>query len=484
MTMVGSTARPRVQRGDVSEEPRRRLLIAALVAALLPTANAYCAGSADRRCQCELYAYFNMMVCSLEGHQIPLFRSSKRYTTVEILNFKNSLSLTIYPETFKNLTAKIIRIFTLGDITVKPRAFSGVEGKLEDLSIRTKLRTIPDDTFDGLDQLSRLDLSYNRLKTINRTMFAPLSHLEALCFTGNPIEAITDDNFDYLSQLKSLTMDDIRLKTVRRAMFAPMSHLEKLSIGRNQIETIADDTFEGVIQLKLLILSKNRLKTVSRALFAPLSHLEVLWLNGNQIETISEDTFDGVSQLKHLSLGYNRLKTVSGAMFTNLIHLEILTLNANNLDKIPDDTFDDLIQLKVLYISSNNLTTVTHTMFSHLSRLDRLHLDNNPLETIPDDAFLGLCQVDQLIMDKCGLSTLSEPLLSSISHLTVLRLFNNPLVCDCQLAWIQTAAQIIGGVCANPPGAKDQQVVKYDFTHCNRDYTNNTGKGYISKTEV
>ena len=434
MTMIGSTARPGVRRGDVSEEPRRWLLIAALVAALLPTANAYCAGSGDTRCRC--YTYFNMMVCKLEGHQIPQFRSSNRYETVHIRNRNTAVSLTIYPETFKNLTAKKIGIYTYGDITVKPGAFSGVEGKLEELTIRTKLRTISDETFDGLDQLRRLDLSYNLLKTVNRAMFAPLSHLEALSLRGNQIEAINDDNFDYLSQLRSISMQSNQLKTVSRAMFAPMSHLETLIISGNQIETIADDTFEGVIQLKLLYLGNNRLKTVTRAMFAPLSHLEKL------------------------------------------------SLDTNHLDTIPDDTFDGLTQLKVLYLSSNNLTTVSHTMFSHLSRLELLHLANNPLETIPDDAFLGLGQMDQLIMDKCGLSTLSESLLSSNSHLRVLLLSYNPLVCDCQLAWIQTAAQIITGVCANPPSAKDQQVLKYDFTQCNRDYTNKTGKGYISKTEL
>ena len=51
---IESTARPGVRRGDVSEEPWRWLLIAVLVAALVPTTRARCF-STQSRVDCDVY---------------------------------------------------------------------------------------------------------------------------------------------------------------------------------------------------------------------------------------------------------------------------------------------------------------------------------------------------------------------------------------------------------------------------------------------
>ena len=131
--MVASTTRPRVQRGDVSEEPRRWLLITALVVALVPTANADCDGFGDTRCRCP--HWLDRMTCTLKGGQVPSFRVSSKYDIVTIRSLNSSLSVTIHAETFKNLHTKSLDILSYGNITVKPGAFSGVEGQLEKLSI-------------------------------------------------------------------------------------------------------------------------------------------------------------------------------------------------------------------------------------------------------------------------------------------------------------------------------------------------------------
>ena len=64
MTMVGSTARPGVRRGDVSEEPRRWLLVAVLVAVLVPVTHAVCAAAGDQRCRCTSNETIS---CDLDG---------------------------------------------------------------------------------------------------------------------------------------------------------------------------------------------------------------------------------------------------------------------------------------------------------------------------------------------------------------------------------------------------------------------------------
>ena len=105
VTMVGSTARPGVRRGDVSEEPRRWRLIAVLVAALLPTtrARAVCTTSGSE------------VDCNISGNsQVPTFIRTFLYEHIHIYGAElepggGSEQLIIQAEAFKkNMKAKDI----------------------------------------------------------------------------------------------------------------------------------------------------------------------------------------------------------------------------------------------------------------------------------------------------------------------------------------------------------------------------------------
>ena len=201
MAMV-APAGPRVRRGDVSAEPRRRLLIAVVVAALLLTAYGHffdCAPTDDRRCRCRTR---DAMLCSLEGDKVPLFRPSHTYDMVKIYSWSHTLHVTIPTEAFKNLNAKRIEIVSFGDLTVEPGALSGLGGQLEELTIRYELQTISDGLFDGISQLRSLILNRNPLKTLGRRIFSQLAHLEKLYLTHIQLKTINDEAFGGLNQLK------------------------------------------------------------------------------------------------------------------------------------------------------------------------------------------------------------------------------------------------------------------------------------------
>ena len=350
MTMVGSTARPGVRRGDVSEEPRRWLLIAVLVAALVPTTWAGCTYSQSGP------------VCLVHGNsQVPSINTSSIYDTIQIcggeLKFGGgSERLTIQTGAFKNIKANKIEVSYIGNITCQPQAFSGVEAELKELQFdQNGMLTILDDAFDGLNQLKYLELSETSLNTLTRAMFAPLSHLDTLILVDNQIEAITDDLFGDLSQLTYLYLTNTHLKRVSRLTFMNCSHLEKLHLGNMKIETIDDEAFDQLKQLDHLDLRNNRLKTVNHNMFKHLSRLETLCLRNNRLETIPCDTFDGLTRLWSLSLSNNRLKTVSYTMFSHLSRLEFLFLDDNTLETIPDDAFLGLGRLYYLGLNDNPL---------------------------------------------------------------------------------------------------------------------------------
>ena len=186
--MVGSTARPGVRRDDVSEESRRWLLIAVLVAAVVPITLAVCAVANDQRCRCTS---IEKISCDLDGDhsQVPSFLPSNNvYDTVLIHGESTSSSLTIQTGAFTNLIAKRIRVEFKGKMPLNPVAFSGVGDELEFLWIGYTLKTIPDDAFDRLDQLRELHLSVNHLKTVSQRTFGQLSRLEHLSLFRSQLE--------------------------------------------------------------------------------------------------------------------------------------------------------------------------------------------------------------------------------------------------------------------------------------------------------
>ena len=174
--MAVSTARPGVRRGYVSEKPQRRLLIAVLVAALMPTAYATCATADERHCTCPIPN--NNIECDLDGNyaQVPPFPPSNNvYHTVRIRGGESS-SLTIQAGAFKNIKTKNIDVFFKGKLTLEPGAFTGAWDELEYLEIGNTLESIPE-AFDGLGHLKYLSLYHNHLKTVPQTMFSHLSRL-------------------------------------------------------------------------------------------------------------------------------------------------------------------------------------------------------------------------------------------------------------------------------------------------------------------
>ena len=182
-----------------------------------------------------------------------------------------------------------------------------------------------------------------------------------------------------------------------------------------------------------------------------------------------------------LDLSHNRLPTLNTTWFSQLTQLEHLILSGNRLETIPQAAFDGFNQLTNLSLSSNRLTTMEANWFSHLPRLEYLCLSNNLFETIPEDAFCGLIHLKYLYMDKNRLTTTSPTLFHRMSHLAELSIDKNRLLCDCELAWLRTKANILydNPLCSSPPALEGSPVVSYDISLCSVTSTE-TGTGFVS----
>lgn len=66
--------------------------------------------------------------------------------------------------------------------------------------------------FSPLDQLWKLSLAHNRIKSINQKAFIGLSHVTELDLTGNNVTTIQENAFLPMSSLMKLKMNTRKLK--------------------------------------------------------------------------------------------------------------------------------------------------------------------------------------------------------------------------------------------------------------------------------
>lgn len=175
-------------------------------------------------------------------------------------------------------------------------------------------------------QLTRLWLWYNDLKTIPWNRFTSLELLEA-----------NDNSLHDLTGIGSLT------------------RLRELNLHGNSVKLLPPD-------------------------IAQLSALQILHLDFNQIEVLPQETGQ-LSNLTELWLNNNKLKTIPPCI-KGLVKVKFMVLEYNQLQSLCDE-IGCLHELTSLLLGRNQLTNLPR--LQQLTSLKRLELHNNKLETIPEE---------------------------------------------------------------------------------------------------
>ena len=164
------------------------------------------------------------------------------------------------------------------------------------------LTTIKAGAFNGLSNLTKLDLEYsNRNKGY-------LTTIEAGAFKG-------------LSKLITLNLRDNKLKTLPTGVFEGLNNVTSLDLRLNPLTTIKAGAFNGLSNLTKLDLeysnrNKGYLTTIEAGAFKGLSKLITLNLRDNKLKTLPTGVFEGLNSLTWLDLRRN-----PGTPFTLILEL-------------------------------------------------------------------------------------------------------------------------------------------------------------------
>ena len=189
-------------------------------------------------------------------------------------------------------------------------------------------------------------------------------------------------------KLKTINLSQNRLKSINRNVFYCLEYLVSLNISKNpQLSIIDPGLFRGLISLKEVFLSGNNISNFPLVrLFQSCRNLEVLDLSNNKLDNriIDEEAMSYGRGLKELKLSNNQLENME--FVRNLSRLEELDLSSNKIESVVAkdgfNLFGRLLNLSRLDLSENKIRTFDESILAYLpSNLYFLNLSENLLES-------------------------------------------------------------------------------------------------------
>ncbi|XVF78920.1 hypothetical protein PTKIN_Ptkin14bG0176900 [Pterospermum kingtungense] len=260
------------------------------------------------------------------------------------------------------------------------------------------------DVVRNLQDLSLLDLSYNRIRMIEADMFLKLQKLETLDLSSNSLLSVSNksDVGLVLPNLRELNLSSCNITEVPNFLTTQESLMD-LDLSNNFIQgQISKEKTKWGKNLVSLNLEKNYLTVLEDY---PWTQVKVLNLRSNQLEgpflvpphsilsfSISDNKLTGeipssicdLVSLKVLHLSNNSLSGAIPECLGKLLHLSVMDLQMNRFHGNIPDSFVKGNVLRSMNLNKNNFDGPLPESLINCHVLEVLNLGNNKInDTFP-----------------------------------------------------------------------------------------------------
>lgn len=287
--------------------------------------------------------------------------------------------------------------------------------------------SIPDEAFNGLPNLERLDLSRNNITSsgIGPKAFKVLKKLMRLNMDGNNLVHIPSE---LPSTLEELKINDNNLQAIDEESLSDLNQLVTLELEGNNLSEVNVNplAFKSLKSLSYLRLGKNKFRIIPQGLPASI---EELYLENNQIEEITEICFNHTRKINMIVLRYNKIEEsrIAPLAWINQENLESIDLSYNKLYHVPSYLPKSLLHLVLI---GNQIERIPGYVFGHMEPgLEYLYLSFNRLSDDGVDlvSFYGAYHsLRELFLDHNDLKSI-PPGIQEMKALHFLRLNNNKI---------------------------------------------------------
>ena len=275
--------------------------------------------------------------------------------------------------------------------------------------------------------LRYVDMSWNRMDSLDMETFQPLQSLENLRLNHNKIRTVKSARHHSLKFLtlhkNGISRFPVTCDDERGGSLFPS--LTVLDLNFNNIDAIADPVcLPGLTNLSL---KYNSFDVFTTNMFSPprfpsLRQVELTQMR-NKIHRLEAFAFNN-SELTYIKLGFNSIDfssevVVHEDVFGGCQRLERMFLDGTQFDAVSEERFRRLFGpvrgLRVLYVGKTELQIHRGT-FVDLPRLEELYLYGNSLRSVPGGCFDGLVNLTTLKLSKNQIATVPASAFSDVTR--------------------------------------------------------------------
>lgn len=245
----------------------------------------------------------------------------------------------------------------------------------------SKFTTLPDELFENLPAIKKIDLSNNQFVSLPKTI-GLLTRLTHLSCADNILSELPGE-ISTLASLRVLEIRNNNLTSLPQEIWLCNS-LTVLNASSNLLEqfpspppppspSLLQNTNDSLQQ------QKSQLLTSTRSSYQhPLSiSLRSLYLGDNHLTVEIFPAISLLTELKILNLSFNDLDEIPTGGLVNP-YLTELYLSGNQLSSLPDD-IEKLSNLRILHVNGNKLQTLPAEL-SKIRKLIVLDVGSNALK--------------------------------------------------------------------------------------------------------
>lgn len=293
--------------------------------------------------------------------------------------------------------------------------------------IGNSINSIPDEAFNGLPNLERLDLSKNNItsSSIGPKAFKLLKKLTRLNLDGNNLVEIPSGLPPTLEELK---VNENNLQALDEESLFGLNRLVTLEMEGNSLSeaNVSPLTFKPLMSLSYLRLGRNKFRIIPQGLPASI---EELYLENNQIEEITEICFNHTRKINVIVLRYNKIEEnrIAPLAWINQENLESIDMSYNKLYHVPSYLPKSLLHLVLI---GNQIERIPGFVLGHMEPgLEYLYLSFNKLadDGLDQVSFYGAYHsLRELFLDHNHLKSIPSGI-QEMKALHFLRLNNNKI---------------------------------------------------------
>ncbi|KAL5113515.1 hypothetical protein ACEQ8H_008600 [Pleosporales sp. CAS-2024a] len=243
-------------------------------------------------------------------------------------------------------------------------------------------------------RLTMLDISNNRLQSLDRSELHKLQSLQGLRLSNNGLTRLPS-YFGQYRALRSLNLSSNALKEFPDFL-CEVRTLVDLDISFNSISSLPK--IGQLTCLERLWATNNKLTGSFPAALSNLVNLREIDVRFNALDSM--DVMSQLPRLEYLMIGHNNISSFEGAFAKiRVLHmnhnpvtrfglsapvpsLTALNLASAKLAQLPDDLFGKLTGLTKLILDKNHFTSLTNNI-GRLYRLEHLSVARNSLDVLP-----------------------------------------------------------------------------------------------------